>query len=193
YNDVLPPAAQIYSSPKKDLSWTGLPEFADDTVTDYSRPSPTMESPNFVIKKKAYFNYGDYNHLAYDCRKRVKKGTSRSHNNTHESFTPRPVVHRPYRPPVKPMSTNMNGAWPNKTSFNKQEFPPVSRKFSTISINFSTINRKFPTANRKFSTGGTKFSTADMGKKGKAVKPSAYWFWKPLQKLSNKGQFLEQH
>nr|GEW17963.1 hypothetical protein [Tanacetum cinerariifolium] len=27
-----------------DLSWTGLLEFADDTVTDYSRPSPTIES-----------------------------------------------------------------------------------------------------------------------------------------------------
>nr|GEV46166.1 hypothetical protein [Tanacetum cinerariifolium] len=27
-----------------DLSWTRLLEFADDTVTDYSRPSPTMES-----------------------------------------------------------------------------------------------------------------------------------------------------
>nr|GEV50476.1 hypothetical protein [Tanacetum cinerariifolium] len=44
YNDVPPPPAQIYSSPKKDLSWTGFSEFADDTVTDYSRPSPTMES-----------------------------------------------------------------------------------------------------------------------------------------------------
>nr|GEZ90933.1 hypothetical protein [Tanacetum cinerariifolium] len=39
-----PPPAQIYSSPKKDLLWTRLPEFADDTVTDYSRPFPTMES-----------------------------------------------------------------------------------------------------------------------------------------------------
>nr|GFC70372.1 hypothetical protein [Tanacetum cinerariifolium] len=27
---------------KKDLSWTGLPEFVDDTVTDYSRPSSTV-------------------------------------------------------------------------------------------------------------------------------------------------------
>nr|GEV50789.1 hypothetical protein [Tanacetum cinerariifolium] len=27
-----------------DLSWTGLPECADDTITDYSRPSPTVES-----------------------------------------------------------------------------------------------------------------------------------------------------
>nr|GFC73173.1 hypothetical protein [Tanacetum cinerariifolium] len=39
-----PPAADLYRSPKKDLSWTGLPEFADDTGTDYSRPSPTIES-----------------------------------------------------------------------------------------------------------------------------------------------------
>nr|GFD01023.1 hypothetical protein [Tanacetum cinerariifolium] len=38
------PPAQIYSSPKKDLSLTGLPEFKDDTVTDYSRPAPTVES-----------------------------------------------------------------------------------------------------------------------------------------------------
>nr|GFA18585.1 hypothetical protein [Tanacetum cinerariifolium] len=44
YNVVPPPAADLYRSPKKDLSWTGLPEFADDTVTDYSRPSPTIES-----------------------------------------------------------------------------------------------------------------------------------------------------
>nr|GEU62784.1 hypothetical protein [Tanacetum cinerariifolium] len=41
---VVSPPAQIHSSPKKDLSWTGRPNFVDDTVTDYSRPSPTMES-----------------------------------------------------------------------------------------------------------------------------------------------------
>nr|GFB91610.1 ribonuclease H-like domain-containing protein [Tanacetum cinerariifolium] len=28
---------------KPDLYWTRLPEFADDTVTDYSRPAPTVE------------------------------------------------------------------------------------------------------------------------------------------------------
>nr|GEY30681.1 hypothetical protein [Tanacetum cinerariifolium] len=44
YNAVPPPAADLYLSPKKDLSWTGLPEFVDDTVTDYSRPSPTVAS-----------------------------------------------------------------------------------------------------------------------------------------------------
>nr|GFC01566.1 hypothetical protein [Tanacetum cinerariifolium] len=44
YNAVPPAAADLYLSPKKDLSWTGLPEFVDDTVTDYSRPSPTVAS-----------------------------------------------------------------------------------------------------------------------------------------------------
>nr|GEW78546.1 hypothetical protein [Tanacetum cinerariifolium] len=44
YSAVPPPPAQVYSLPKKDMSWTRLPEFADDTLTDYSRPSPTIES-----------------------------------------------------------------------------------------------------------------------------------------------------
>nr|GEW06144.1 hypothetical protein [Tanacetum cinerariifolium] len=43
YSDV-PPPAQVYSPLKIDMSWTGLPEFADDTITDYSRPSPSVES-----------------------------------------------------------------------------------------------------------------------------------------------------
>nr|GEX05771.1 hypothetical protein [Tanacetum cinerariifolium] len=34
----------VYSPPKRDMSWTGLPEFANDTITDYSRPSPSIES-----------------------------------------------------------------------------------------------------------------------------------------------------
>nr|GEW59128.1 hypothetical protein [Tanacetum cinerariifolium] len=38
YSVVPPPPAQIYSPPKKDMSWTGLPKFKNDTVTDYSRP-----------------------------------------------------------------------------------------------------------------------------------------------------------
>nr|GEV06378.1 retrovirus-related Pol polyprotein from transposon TNT 1-94 [Tanacetum cinerariifolium] len=233
-NAVLPPPSQLYLSPKKDLSWTGLPEYADDTVTDYSRPSPTVEStsgndqkrnpsvsktvaspitpkpfikfvkpkdnqtkskidenvtpkkspvkyaeqyikpnkkpnvrgnqrnwnnlksqqlgPDFFMKKKACFNCGDFNHLVYDCRKRVKK-----------SFTPKPVAHRPYRPPVD------------------QNFPPVNRKFSTPSRNFLTANRKFPTASRKFLAGSTKCSIADMGIKGKAgispnkIDDKGYW------------------
>nr|GFA02083.1 hypothetical protein [Tanacetum cinerariifolium] len=161
--------------------------------------------PKFVMKKKACFNCGDFNHLAYDCKKRVKK-----------NFTPRPVAHKPYRPLQSPMKTNMNGARPNKTFFNKQahsyanrpihrtsvvrssyrapwvpfvnrNYPLVNRKFSTGSRNFPTANRKFSTVSRKFPTGCTKSPTADMGMKGKAINPSACWSWKPLQNLYNKG------
>nr|GEU61296.1 hypothetical protein [Tanacetum cinerariifolium] len=61
YSVVPPPHAQIYSSSKKDMSWTGLLEFADDTLTDYSMPSPTIESTSgddqnknpFVTKTEA--------------------------------------------------------------------------------------------------------------------------------------------
>nr|GEW61018.1 ribonuclease H-like domain-containing protein [Tanacetum cinerariifolium] len=287
YTAVPPLPVQLYLSPKKDLSWTGLPECADDTVTDYSRPSPTVKStseedqnknpsvsenvaspitpkpfikfvkpkdsqsesktdkketpkkppvkyaeqyrkpnkkpnvrgnqrnwnnlkshqlgPDFVMKKKACFNCGNFNHLAYDYRKRVK-------NN----FTPRPVADIPYRPSQRPVRTNMNGASPNRTSLNKQAhsygnrpfhrtsavrspcrppwvptvnryFPPINRKFSTGSRNFPTANRKFPTASRKFPTCSTKSPTADIEMKGKAVNPSACWSWKPSENLSNKG------
>nr|GEU91622.1 myb-like protein AA [Tanacetum cinerariifolium] len=48
YSAVPPPHAQVYSPPKKDLSWTGLPEFVDDTVTDYSRPTPSIDTSNSV-------------------------------------------------------------------------------------------------------------------------------------------------
>nr|GFA97802.1 ribonuclease H-like domain-containing protein [Tanacetum cinerariifolium] len=44
YTVVPPLTAQLYLSPKKDLSWVDLPKCADNTVTDYSRPSPTVES-----------------------------------------------------------------------------------------------------------------------------------------------------
>nr|GFB16721.1 hypothetical protein [Tanacetum cinerariifolium] len=43
YNVVLPHHAQVYSPPKKDMSWTRLPKFTDDTITDYSRSSPAIE------------------------------------------------------------------------------------------------------------------------------------------------------
>ncbi|GJT41977.1 hypothetical protein Tco_0941842 [Tanacetum coccineum] len=43
YSAIPPPPAQIYSPPKKDLSWKGLPEFVDDTATDNSRPIPSVD------------------------------------------------------------------------------------------------------------------------------------------------------
>nr|GEW30837.1 retrovirus-related Pol polyprotein from transposon TNT 1-94 [Tanacetum cinerariifolium] len=151
YSVVPPPPAQIYSSPNKDLSWTGLLEFADDTVTDYSRPSPTMEStssddqnqnpsvseseaspsaitPKPFIKfvkasdsptkskidkaekaKKSPVKYVEqYKKTNKKPNKKGENGTSRYQDNTHKSFTPRPVAHRPYRSLVRPGSSQNN-------------------------------------------------------------------------------------
>nr|GEU80058.1 RNA-directed DNA polymerase, eukaryota, reverse transcriptase zinc-binding domain protein [Tanacetum cinerariifolium] len=173
---VPPPVANLYLSPKKDLSWTestdsilskpavkfvkAVDRPAERPTTNkaetvkkptvkyaemYRRPSkkPTVRGnqqnwnnlktqqlgPDFVMKKKACFNCGVFNHLAYDCRKRVKRGTTRSQNNTYKSPSHRPGVHRPHGPPMRPMRSNMNGARPNRTSFNKQAHSYSKRPF----------------------------------------------------------------
>nr|GEZ23880.1 hypothetical protein [Tanacetum cinerariifolium] len=126
----------------------------------------------------------------------------------------RPAGHRPHGPSINPWRPIMNGARPYKSFFqaplnetrhflkssavkNQYRAPwvptvnryvlPVNRKFSTGRRNFPTANRKFSTASRKFTTGSTKNHTANMGRKGKAVKPSSCWTWNPSQELSNKG------
>nr|GEZ27312.1 hypothetical protein [Tanacetum cinerariifolium] len=116
YNAVPSPPAQIYSPPKKDLSWTGLPEFVDDTVTDYSRPAQI------------------------------------------------------YSPPKKDLS------WTVKSKVRTQ--PRVPR--------VSNVTKQFPTVHSKFLTAKLTF-TADLGNKGKAIKASACWIWRPKQNTTEKG------
>nr|GEX01783.1 retrotransposon Orf1 [Tanacetum cinerariifolium] len=144
----------LLGSQRSDKNKEGLHEFADDTITDYSRPSPSIEksimskpmikfvkeadspgviktnktktarkppvkyaemyrntskSPkvrgnqrnwnnlmnrrlksNFVMKNKACFKCGHFDHLAYDCGLLVEKGKNWSKNNfAHEIVTPR--------------------------------------------------------------------------------------------------------
>nr|GEZ82184.1 hypothetical protein [Tanacetum cinerariifolium] len=168
YTAVSPPPVQLYLSPKKDLSWTGLLECADDTVTDYSRPSPT-------VKKKSEKEFHTQTCSSQTLQTLTKtsenkyewcKSNRTSFNKQVHSYGNRPfhrtsTVRSPYRPPCVP-------------TVNKY-FPLANRYFSTSSGNFPTANRKFSTASRKFHTAGTKSPTADMGMKVKAVKPSACW------------------
>nr|GEX05886.1 hypothetical protein [Tanacetum cinerariifolium] len=50
YSVVPPPPAQVYSPPKKDMSWAGLPEFADDTITYYSEKGRSCPKNNNTYK-----------------------------------------------------------------------------------------------------------------------------------------------
>nr|GEV65444.1 ribonuclease H-like domain-containing protein [Tanacetum cinerariifolium] len=70
--------------------------------------------------------------------------------------------------------------WPKNNNTHK-----MRTQFRVLRV--STFNTKFPTVNTKFSTGNSKLSTADLGNKGKAVKASACWIWKPKQNSTDKG------
>nr|GEU37219.1 hypothetical protein [Tanacetum cinerariifolium] len=64
YCAIPPPPVQVYSPLKKDLSWTGLPEFVDDTVTDYNRPTPSIDGiPQDNIDDKGYRDSGFSRHM----------------------------------------------------------------------------------------------------------------------------------
>nr|GFB24317.1 hypothetical protein [Tanacetum cinerariifolium] len=62
YSVVPPLPAQIYSPPKKDLSWIGLPEFVDDTVTDYRRPTPSIDASKCNKSKLQSSNFSAFEH-----------------------------------------------------------------------------------------------------------------------------------
>nr|GEV67830.1 retrovirus-related Pol polyprotein from transposon TNT 1-94 [Tanacetum cinerariifolium] len=115
YSAVSPPPAQIYSSPKKDLSWTALLEFANDIVTNYSRPSPTMESTSA----------GDQNRNPSVSKTKASPSV----------ITPKPFI-KFVKASDSPTESKINKAEKAKKSPVKN-FPTVNRKFPTAS-------RKFP-------------------------------------------------
>nr|GEW12894.1 putative ribonuclease H-like domain-containing protein [Tanacetum cinerariifolium] len=146
-----------------DLSWTGLPEFADDTVTDYSRPSSTAKSISEDDQNKNTFVSetvaSPITSKPFIKFVRPKDSQSDSKTDKKRHLRNHQLIRSPSRAPGVP-TVNRN-------------YSPVNRKFSTGSRNFPTDNRKFPTASRKFPTGSIKSITADIGLKGKAIKPSA--------------------
>nr|GEU34940.1 hypothetical protein [Tanacetum cinerariifolium] len=179
YSDV--PPAQVYSPPKKDLSWTGLPEFADDTVTDYSRPSPAIEStsddvqnrnpsvteteasPN-IISSKPFIKFVKLGNNFV-----MKKACYNYGGIDHLSYDYGKWV-------------DQGRSWEKNNNTHKSRTPrtvfhKTARSQMRTNRKFPTVNRKFPIVNRKFPTGNTKFSTADMGHKGKAnhIDDKGYW------------------
>nr|GEW81710.1 hypothetical protein [Tanacetum cinerariifolium] len=171
-------------SPKPFIKFVKVTDRSTETKTakvETTKPAvkyaAMYSKPSKRSKKKACYNCGDFDHLAYDCCKWVKKRTSRSQNNTHKSFTHRPAIHRPYRPPIRPVRPNMNVAQPKRISFhkpahsyNKKPFQKTSAmrsqfrdpRVATVNRKFPTVNKKLLTVNKKFPTGNTKFSTPDI-------------------------------
>nr|GEU85929.1 reverse transcriptase domain-containing protein [Tanacetum cinerariifolium] len=203
---AVPPPAQVYSPPKKDLSWTGLPEFADDTVTDYSRPSHAIEStsddvqnrnPSVTKTEASPSTISSRPFIKFmkatdsPIKDKIDKVETAKKPTVKACFNCGHFDHLSYdcglgmkKGRTCPMNT-YNSISP-RSAIHKTYRPqmrPIRPNVNAV----PTVNRNFPTVNRKFPTGNTKFSTADMGKKGNAVKASACWIWKPTQNLSNKG------
>nr|GEY64092.1 hypothetical protein [Tanacetum cinerariifolium] len=80
YSDVPPPPAQVYSPPKKDMSWTGLPEFTDDTVTDYiDIPTERPTTNKVKTAKKLVVKYAEL--YRKPSKKSTVRGNQRNWNN----------------------------------------------------------------------------------------------------------------
>nr|GEX65847.1 reverse transcriptase domain-containing protein [Tanacetum cinerariifolium] len=47
---------------QKDLSWLGLPEFVDDIVTDYSRPTPSIDATKYNKSELQSSNFSVFKH-----------------------------------------------------------------------------------------------------------------------------------
>nr|GEZ66608.1 hypothetical protein [Tanacetum cinerariifolium] len=189
YSVVPPPPAQVYSPPKKDMSWTGLPEFANDTITDYSRPSPAIESNSDDFQNRnpsvAEFGASSSTILSKPSIKFVKSVDRPTETKTDKVKTAKkPAVKyvELYRKTSK--STNVRGNqrnWNNVKSHQLVRTQSRVLRVPTVIQKFPNVNRKFPTVNKKFPTGNTKFSTADLGNKGKAgnsqinIDDKGYW------------------
>ncbi|GKE60742.1 ribonuclease H-like domain-containing protein [Tanacetum coccineum] len=95
YRAVPPPPAQVYSTPMPDLSWTGLPEFADNTDIKWNMALLSMRADRlwkktgkkitiqgfdvagFDKSKVECFNYHKLGHFARECRAPMSQDRSR--------------------------------------------------------------------------------------------------------------------
>nr|GEY60914.1 ribonuclease H-like domain-containing protein [Tanacetum cinerariifolium] len=90
------------SAESEDMSWTGLPECADDTVTDYSRPASTIESsPDDAQNKNPFVTETEASPSTISPKpfiKFVKENDSPTKSKTDK-------VERAKKPPIKKVPT----------------------------------------------------------------------------------------
>nr|GEY52278.1 hypothetical protein [Tanacetum cinerariifolium] len=195
YNAVPPPAADLYLSFKKDLSWTGLPEFVDDTVTDYSRPSPTVASTSAEDQNKDTSTSEDTT-LPNPPKlfvKFVKPKDSQPESKSKEQETPKKSQVK-YPEQNKHSNKQPKGNQRNWNNLKSYQLGPefvLHKKPCFNCGDFSHLANDYNSCEGfqvQQAEGFTAFPFLPISAmKGKAVKHSACWTWNPSQKLSNKG------
>ncbi|GJQ92643.1 putative ribonuclease H-like domain-containing protein [Tanacetum coccineum] len=237
YRVVPPPPAQVYSSPMPDLSWTGLLEFANNTVTDYTRPTPSVDVTNDVrseldgnnltvcehggtssdVVLKLIINFvkesGCPNVIKINNIESARKPTAK-HAELYRNITQSSNVRsNNFGPPIiedwdsedesdtestpiesirsfSTARTSLNVAQPKMKSFVKSAHSNVKRPFERKAVAKNkiwvpTVRTKNPTVGLKVPTAKPTVAAAK-GNKGKAVKASTRWIWKPKQ-ISGEG------
>ncbi|GJS27404.1 ribonuclease H-like domain-containing protein [Tanacetum coccineum] len=154
---------------------------------------------DFVMQNKACYKCGSFEHLKVNCNKNkwVNKGKNWSRvNYTQGNLTPKAILLKSGTKTIAPnrsfstARTSLNVAQPKMKSFVKSAHSNVKRPFERKEVAKNKI--WVPTARTKNPTVGLKVSTtkptvaAAKGNKGKAVKASARWIWKPKQ-ISGEG------
>nr|GFB60917.1 hypothetical protein [Tanacetum cinerariifolium] len=169
-------------APKALMAIDGLPEFVNDTVIDDSRPTPGIDASKCNTSDLQSNNFSVYEH----GESLEKEKTWPKNNFAHKNVTPRAVLLKTGRTPITISRPNMNVAQPKLTSFAKTTHSNVKRHFQgKLAVRtqsrvprISTVTEKILTVDSKFSTAKSTL-TADLGNKGKAVKASACWIWRP--------------
>nr|GEX22337.1 ribonuclease H-like domain-containing protein [Tanacetum cinerariifolium] len=124
YSVVPPTPAQLYLSPKKDLSWIGLPECPDHIVTDYSRPSPTVENTS---------------------------GDDQNINPSVFEIVASPITPKPFIKFVKPKDSQSKSKTV-RSHYRAPWVPTINRTFPPVNRKFPTASRKFLAGSTKCST-----------------------------------------
>nr|GEV82902.1 hypothetical protein [Tanacetum cinerariifolium] len=184
YNDVPPPTADLYLSPKKichGLVYPNLLITQEPTDSILSKPAvkfvkavdrpaerPTINKAETVKKPTVKYAemYRRPSKKPTDCRKRVQRETTRSQNHAYVSPSHRPTSHRSYGAPMRPS---------HRPAGHRPYGPPMRPMRSNINgvrpkITSAvrpqyrapwvpTVNRNFPPVNRKLPTGNSNVST----------------------------------
>ncbi|GJX65372.1 putative ribonuclease H-like domain-containing protein, partial [Tanacetum coccineum] len=196
----------------------GLPEFVDDTVTDYSRPTPSIDVSKDVsddqkaIWKKnsasSFEQVGSFDNVISKPIIRFVKETGcpsiSKVNNTKKSRKPTMKYAEMYRkisqsPRVRGNQRNWNNQksqqlgkdfmMQNKASHSHVKRPFVRKIAVKNKVWVLTARTKFPIVGSKVPTAKSTVA-AVKGNQGKAVKASACWIWKPKQNQLDQGSNL---
>nr|GEX17163.1 putative reverse transcriptase domain-containing protein [Tanacetum cinerariifolium] len=115
------------------MSWTGLHEFADDTITDYSRPSPAIESNSDDLQKNPSVTETGASSSTILSKPAIKFGKAAERSKTNKVETvKKPSVRyaKMYRKTTK--SSNVMGKTRPKNKHTHKSMPPRAVVYKTI-------------------------------------------------------------